>query len=140
MFLSVGALKWRIAVSQNEIKDVVSPLLIFPIRLVRSSSVSPVSVEFVDDDAYFNPCLYYRLVQDLGEEFAKAFPHPNGRDANFDFPLDLKVFKEDNGAEYFAQVARFVREAKSAASADTLFEFDFTFTEGDNDMWYRPYS
>lgn len=142
LFLSVGALKWRIAVSQNEIKDVVSPLLIFPIRLVRSSSVSPVSVEFVDDDAYFNPCLYYRLVQDLGEEFAKAFPHPNGRDANFDFPLDLKVFKEDNGAEYFAQVARFVREAKSAASADTLFEFDkdiVAFTTYDHDevcMYY----
>ena len=23
---------------------------------------------------------------------------------------------------------------------DTLFEFDFTFTEGNNDIWYRPYS
>ena len=78
LFFSVGALRWKIAVSKDEIKEVVSPLLIFPIRLIRSVSTSPVCIEFVEDDAYFNPCLIHKFRQVLGDEVADAFPHPNG--------------------------------------------------------------
>ena len=63
LFLGVGALRWRIPISQREFGEVVSPLLIFPIKLIRSASSSPVSIEFLDDDVYFNPCLYQKMIQ-----------------------------------------------------------------------------
>ena len=53
LFLSVGALKWNVPVQQTnmEIKEVTTPLLIYPIRLIRSGDNTPVNIEFVADDA-----------------------------------------------------------------------------------------
>ena len=52
LFLSVGAVRRKIAISEGEVREVATPLLIFPIRLIRALGTSPVCIEFVDDDAY----------------------------------------------------------------------------------------
>ncbi len=122
LFLSVGALRWKIAISNKEVKDVLSPLLIFPIRLIRSVDTSPVCLEFVDDDIYFNPCLAAKLKQVLGEETVNAFPHPNGI-GQLDEPINLQSLGD--GEEYFAAVADYIASCKNAdINDDTVFEFD----------------
>lgn len=122
LFLSVGALRWKVNVTVDEVREVTSPLLIFPIRLVRSSSTTPVYIEFVDDDAYFNPCLIHKLRRTLVPEVAEGFPHPNGN-ALFDDPVDLE--KLGDGTEYFAAVSAYAESCRRAdINADTVFEFD----------------
>ena len=51
LFLSVGALKWKTVVSGGDVKVITSPLLIFPIRLIRATVTSPVCIEFINDDS-----------------------------------------------------------------------------------------
>lgn len=104
LFLSVGALKWTIG-EAGEPREVCSPLLIYPIRLNRGASTSPVEIEFVDDDAYFNPCLI-ALMQKLYPTVAEGFPHPNGAGADFDDPVDPE--KLSDGSGYFAQVEAYL--------------------------------
>ena len=120
LFLSVGALRWQVQVSQNEFREVLSPLLIFPIKLIRSASSTPVSIEFVDDDIYFNPCLYQKMLQTLPSDTAERFPHPNGEGATFEEPVDLE--KLGDGNVYFASVERYVRECRGEEKKIT-FEF-----------------
>ncbi len=121
LFLSVGALRWKVAASKDEVKEVLSPLLVFPIRLIRSVGTTPVFIEFVDDDVYFNPCLYHKLRQVLGDEVADAFPHPNGAGA-FDEPVSLE--KLGSGEEYFASVEAYVKSCKRADAGEAVFEFE----------------
>ena len=50
LFLSVGALKWRLCVKERGkevLKDVTTPLLIYPVKLVVASGSAPVSIEFI---------------------------------------------------------------------------------------------
>lgn len=120
LFLSIGALRWQVQVSQNEFREVLSPLLIFPIKLIRSASSTPVAIEFVDDDIYFNPCLYQKMLQSLPSDTAARFPHPNGEGATFDEPIDLE--KLGDGNVYFASVERYVRECRGEET-EIAFEF-----------------
>ena len=119
LFLSIGALRWKVSVSRGNVREVSSPLLIFPIRLIRSNSTAPVYIEFVDDDVYFNPCLIHKLRQVFEPGVAENFPHPNGG-AFFDDPVDLEKLGE--GADYFAAVSEYVRSSKR--NEDTVFDFD----------------
>ena len=116
LFLGVGCLKWETAVS-GEIQTVYSPLLIFPVKLVRGTQTSDVEIEFVDDDAYFNPCLINRLRRDLPDYVSDNFPHPNGVGADFDAPLDLS--KLGDGSGYFERVEKHVE----SCSGGGAFEF-----------------
>ncbi len=110
LFLSVGALRWQIRVSQTEFREVLSPLLIFPVKLVRSVSSTPVAIEFVDDDIYFNPCLYQKMLATLPAGTAEHFPHPNGEGASFDDPIDLSRLGDGNA--YFAAVEAYVKACR----------------------------
>lgn len=116
LFLSVGSIKWNIFVANRE-ETVYSPLLIFPIRLVRGAT-SPVQIDFVDEDAYFNPC-FISLLRELYPDIANKFPHPNGKGADFDEAIDLDVLC--GGVEYFKQVEQFIEENVSDRST---FVFD----------------
>lgn len=116
LFLGVGLLKWETAVA-DEIETVCSPLLIFPVKLVRGTQTSDVEIEFVDDDAYFNPCLINRLRRDLPDYVSDNFPHPDGEGADFDAPIDLN--KLGDGSGYFEKVEKHV---KSCTGGGT-FEF-----------------
>ncbi len=121
LFLSVGALIWKIANSKGETFTVESPFFIFPIRLVRTSKTTPVSIEFVDDAIYINPCLIAKLRQVFGEEFPNDFPHPNGGTGNFDLPVSLEAL--GNGEKYFDALEALVAR-HGGVDEDTVFRFD----------------
>ena len=49
LFLGVGALEWKVA-RKGETKVVKSPLIIFPVKLIRSDNAStPVYIEFINE-------------------------------------------------------------------------------------------
>lgn len=122
LFLSVGAIKWKIATSKNEVSEVLSPLLIFPIKLVRAGNINSVSIEFIDDDIYFNPCLYYKMKQVLGEEVANCFPHPNGI-TDMDTPVLLE--KLGDGVDYFEKVKQYMDDCKrDSIGGNVVFELE----------------
>ncbi len=120
LFLGVGALKWKIAVGDKSEK-VTSPMLIFPIRLVRGTSTSLVEIEFVDEDAYFNPCLISKLRSDYNDYCSKNFPHPNGDGVGFDEPIDLE--KLSDGSEYFEKLQAYLDEFEDE-DGSKLFTLD----------------
>ncbi len=117
LFLSVGTINWDIPVTKDEIKKVRTPILIYPIRLVRTGDTSPVSIEFVADDAYFNPCLDFMLRQVLGEKVADDFPHPSGDVDEPVNPTDAAIL---NGG-YFYDVEEYVKKCRNF---NANFEFD----------------
>lgn len=127
VYLTVGAVEWRISVNgvgQQESRIVNTPLLIFPIRLIRGGDLAPVCIEFVDDDAHFNPCLYNRLRREHGDDVANHFPCPGDME-DADAALDLSCFGEDERTYgYFAQVERYAEDLMRDASATTEFKFN----------------
>lgn len=103
LYLTVGALEWQLDVGQNEIQTVVSPILIFPIRLVRpDATYSPVLVEFVNDDAYLNPCLTAKLKQIYGVNVTNNFPHPDKDNLDLSVPISFDVL--GTGEEFFERL------------------------------------
>lgn len=122
LFLGVGALKWRVTVKERGkeiLKDVTSPYLIFPVKLVVSGNTSPVAIDFIDDDVYINPCLMAKLNRVLGKEIAEGFPLLG---ASLDEPVNLQLLGD--GQEYLNKVCAYVQECNSLGGGDTLFEFD----------------
>ena len=119
LFISIGALKWKIEVTKDNFDIAYSPFMIFPIRLNRASSTNPVSIEFINDEAYFNPCLFYRLKRDL-EQIVEDFPYPEGMEGNFDEPLELDSFKDIYS--YLNKVKTYISNCK--IDEETVFEFD----------------
>lgn len=119
LFLGVGAIRWKTETAGRE-EIVTSPLIIFPIRLVRGAPTSPVEIEFVDDDAYFNPCFIAKL-RTVSESVANAFPHPNGNGADFGDPIAREAL--DRGGEYFGRVAAFVSDCVLRTAPEAVFEF-----------------
>ena len=111
LFLCVGALRWKAPVGAV-VREIRTPVLLFPVRLVRSVSSSPVAIEFVDDDIYFNPCLSAKLKRVLGDEVLNGFPHPNGENADKDDPVDLSLLGD--GRAYFDRVEEFLEKCRAA--------------------------
>lgn len=120
LFLSVGALRWKAPVGAV-VREIKTPVLLFPVRLVRSVSSSPVAIEFVDDDIYFNPCLAAKLEQVLGEEVLNGFPHPNGERADKDEPVELA--RLGDGRDYFDRVEAFLQRCR-AADENAVFHLE----------------
>ncbi|MCH5350853.1 MAG: DUF4011 domain-containing protein [Clostridiales bacterium] len=118
LFLGVGAIKWKLAGKKDNVIIAESPLLVYPIRLIRSVNTAPVSIEFINDEVYLNPCFVAKL-QKVFPLVAEKFPHPNG-EVDLDEPVDTEILGD--GKAYFDTVARFVRDA--VGSNDTVFEFD----------------
>lgn len=121
VFLSVGALKWRVPVKElgrESIKEITTPFLIYPVKLIVSSGSAPVAIEFVADDVYVNPCLIAKLAQVYSEELANGLPAVG---KSLGEPVDLQALGD--GKEYFARVAEYIQSCKLTGD-DTLFEFD----------------
>lgn len=121
LFLSIGAVTWKIVDKDGTVKKVRSPLLLFPIKLVRPSGVnSLVYIEFVNDDIYLNPCFLAKLETIAGEKTVKNFPHPCGE---VDDPIDIESLVDSE--DYFERVKTYVDEqGREDISADTVFCFD----------------
>ncbi|MDE6201591.1 MAG: DUF4011 domain-containing protein [Clostridiales bacterium] len=133
LFLGVGLLSWAVA-HGDEIKSVNSPLLIFPIRLVRGTNTGNVEIEFVDDDAYFNPCLIARMQDELAESVTSNFPHPNGAGQSFDDAIDLD--KLADGTEYMNRVSEFVSAIGGSVSFDKDIITIAQYNHSDICMYY----
>ena len=121
MFLSVGALKWRVPVKEagkEILKDISTPFIIFPVKLITTSSSAPVSIEFIADDVYINPCLVAKLAQIYSQELSDGLPAIG---KSLGDPVDLRVLGD--GKEYFAKVAEYIKSCKLPGEG-TLFEFD----------------
>lgn len=114
LFLGLGALNWETAVS-DEIKKIVSPLLIFPVKLIRGTATSSVEIEFVDDDAYFNPCLAEKMKRELPAFVYDEFPKLEG--CGFDDPIDI----EKLDLSYFERV---IKHVEKCAGESKSFSFD----------------
>ncbi|MDE5593072.1 MAG: DUF4011 domain-containing protein, partial [Clostridiales bacterium] len=133
LFLGVGLLSWAVAHGDG-IRSVNSPLLIFPIRLVRGTNTGNVEIEFVDDDAYFNPCLIARMQGELAESVAANFPHPNGVGQSFDDAVDLD--KLGDGSEYMERVSEFVAALGGSMSFDKNILTIAQYNHSDICMYY----
>ncbi len=121
LFLSVGSIKWKTTISKEEVKTVESPIIIFPIQLIRSAGTTNVCIEFILDDAYINPCFIAKFRDTVGEQTVRDFPHPNSNlGSNFDEPVSLALLGD--GREYFKRVETYVRESKH--SEETVFELN----------------
>ena len=116
MFLSMGAIRWKIVRGNDpEETTITSPLIIFPIKLIRSTEANPVLIEYTDDDIYVNEC-FCRLFADVMGNGA-TFPLP---DVEYSSAEDVRDFALET---YFSKVQAFVEARRSAAGANTLFEF-----------------
>lgn len=121
LFLSVGALRWRIGIGAGEIREVRSPLLLFPIRLIRTDSANtPVYIEFIRDDIYLNPCLLAKLRRTVGDEVVNRFPHPAGEGVDADSPIEIEQLK---GEDYLCRVGSYIA-AERSEEADGVFCFE----------------
>ena len=124
LFLGVGAVSWRLAVSASAanptVKEVETPLLIFPIRLIRSVTTRPINIEFIDDEIYVNPCFIAKLRQVYGDDVAKGFPSPSGSTTSINAPINLEAL--GTGEEYFAAVEMYINKCRG--TGDTLFSFN----------------
>ena len=118
LFLGIGAIKWVLAGKKGAPITAETPLLVYPIRLVRSVKVAPVKIEFIADDVYLNPCFVAMLAK-VFPAVAQRFPHPSGA-SDLDDPVDLT--KLGDGKAYFDTVKKFV--AGAVGSSGTVFEFD----------------
>lgn len=114
LFLSIGAIKWKTTDGV-----ITSPLVIFPVKLIRKIDNQPVGLEFVDDDVYINEC-FYRLFTKLYGEHLEKFPLPvtDGEEGTF---IDAENFDMQ---AYFDRVQAFVDSAKANALGETDFEFN----------------
>ncbi len=121
LFLSVGSVTWKISGKDNEVRTIHSPLLLFPIRLVRPGGKnSLVYIEFVNDDVYLNPCFLAKLEQVAGEKIVNEFPHPCGKS---DEPIDIESLSDHES--YFEKVKNYVDEqGREDISEDTVFSFN----------------
>ena len=108
MFLSLGAIRWRLERTVNGVPEAVSvtsPLLVFPIKLIRSGDMmSPVRIE-IADDAYVNES-FYRLFSEINPSLTDAFPLPKGYDR------EIENLAEFDLKGYFADVQRYVEERR----------------------------
>ncbi len=106
LFLSIGAVRWQLIRSTGDVFSLTSPLLIFPVQPIRLGAQSSVSIKYVEDEVYVNPCLYHALKQHFGEEAVRNFPLPDGcRTA--DDPVDVLKLNAD---AYLAAMESYLAE------------------------------
>ena len=119
MFLTIGAVRWKINRNVNgnpESVAITSPMLIFPVKLIRGADQAmPVKIEFVFDEIYINDS-FYRLFSEMNPSSTDKFPLPDGYDREIEdiTQFDLK--------KYFQKVQAYV-SAHQPYVGDTLFEF-----------------
>ena len=119
MFLTLGAIRWKIHRNVHgspESVMITSPLLIFPIKLIRGADQSvPVKIEFTDDEIFVNES-FYRLFSEMNPSQMDRFPLPEG------YVRELGDISTFDLPKYFAQVAGYVADHQPKGGA-TVFEF-----------------
>ncbi|MBQ8839789.1 MAG: DUF4011 domain-containing protein [Clostridia bacterium] len=106
LFLSVGAIKWDVPDPDDNTRfvSITTPLLIFPIKLVRSGNAMPYCIEFVADDIRLNPCLIEKIARVYSRETADKLPLPVATEGAVNIAeLDVE--------QYFASINTFIGES-----------------------------
>ena len=117
LFLSVGAIRWTIRFGNNDPQDVVSPLLLVPVRLVRRGNLSNVAIDFVDEDIFLNPCVIAKMAQVYGQSVADGFPSV---ESDWKTPINIKDFPKN----YFDRVREYMANCKRSSNATFELEKD----------------
>jgi very-short-patch-repair endonuclease len=105
LFLAVGFLKWK--QKPEDTKSYRAPLLLVPVKLVRSSALSPYNLVHHEDDVRFNATLIQLLKKDFG------------RDISF-FESDLP--KDDSGVDVPQVLERMRREIRDIPGFEVIDE------------------
>ena len=116
LFLSIGSLRWKVSYKDTN-KIIETPLIIFPIKLIRSGQASPITIEFVDDDIYFNPCLYYKLLEQIPADVVENMPRIGNDESN---SLTNYIDLKDLTTEYFDKIEQYV--SANRKTEETVFE------------------
>ncbi|MBQ7712453.1 MAG: ATP-binding protein [Clostridia bacterium] len=118
-FLTLGAIRWkinRITGGANTSVVITSPLLIFPIKLIRGGDQAmPVKIEFVEDEIFVNES-FYRLFSEMNPSATDRFPLPEG------YVREIEDVEAFDIRKYFAEIAGYVASHQPSGS-DTVFEF-----------------
>lgn len=103
LFLSIGAIEWDVPDPDDSTRliRITTPIVIYPIKLVRTGESTPICIEFVADDVKLNPCLIEKMRAVYSNEFADGFPRPG---QNEDNSIDLSTFDIDS---YFCEIAAY---------------------------------
>ncbi|MDR0748516.1 MAG: DUF4011 domain-containing protein [Tannerellaceae bacterium] len=64
LYLTFGLLKWKEI--EHSSFEIISPIILVPVRLVIESLLSPYKMELHEDEIVVNPTLVYRLENDFG--------------------------------------------------------------------------
>lgn len=68
LFLATGVLKWK--PKADDFKSYRAPLLLIPVKITRTSTVSPFRLEHHEDDVRFNATLIQLLKKDFGKNLS----------------------------------------------------------------------
>ena len=124
LYLTIGSLNWQLDDGKG-VQKLVSPILIFPIRLVRADAFNtPVYIEFIQDDAHINPCLIAKLNEVFGGSVTKGFPHPNKDSIDLSLPISLEQLQ--TGEDYFFNLNEHLSKC-NAQNESATFTLDKNF-------------
>lgn len=65
LYAAFGFLQWNETIDNKEL-DMKSPLVLVPIEIKLDSLISNYTLKMIDDDAYLNPTLIFKLKHDFG--------------------------------------------------------------------------
>lgn len=117
LFLSMGAIRWEVPGTKGDMEEILSPLIIFPISLVRSGDeAQPICIQFVEEPVFVNPSFLLKLEQ-ASDSVGSHFPLPPSPD---DIDLDTVDFND-----YFDKVAEYVDRMLHSTPEFSRRKFEF---------------
>ena len=72
LYLTIGMLQWQ---DPQDDKQVLSPLILVPVRLTRNGPDLPYTLSRTDDEAIVNPVLRFKLDHDFGVTLPEVDPY-----------------------------------------------------------------
>jgi len=93
LFLGVGFLKWK--QSAEDTKSYRAPLLLIPVKLIRSSTLSPYNLVHHEDDVRFNATLIQLLKKDFGRDLSFFESDLPQDDSGVDVPQVLERMRQE---------------------------------------------
>lgn len=100
LFICIGILKWR--ESENSLIDIMSPILLIPVRLIKISKDSQFLLKALDSEIIINNTLIYKLNLDFGLDIDCEID--NNFDINKYRTKIMKTIKKINNWELIDEV------------------------------------
>ena len=117
LFLSLGAIRWEVPGTKGDMEEILSPLVIYPISLVRSGDdAQPICIQFIEEPVFINPSFLLKLEQ-ASESVGSHFPLPPSPD---DINLDEVDFND-----YFDRIEEYVDKMLHSTPEFSRRKFEF---------------